>query len=269
MHNYTEAKNVFIDEVRVDEYIGLESSKKAYDKLEQSFDRSIKMILLYGQPGTGKTMMLHRLYQNNRHQRDLHLIDTPLGNKKEFYSRLFTIFTGKMMPANSTVHFDTLVDYGRAVKGKREIMILLDEAQMYPSELLEEIRILSDTGSIKFIIALHKTTDEDVIAKEHFQSRIWESIELKNASVNELKTYVYRRLLNRGLMEVANQFGQRQHKFIFAMTKGNYRQCNKLLYSAFEIMEYYSEHEPDKMDYHQISMKILEMSAIKTGLIDV
>ncbi len=46
--------------------------------------------------------------------------------------------------------------------------------------MLEEISILSDTGSMKFIISLHKTDNEDVIAKEHFQTRIWESIELKN-----------------------------------------------------------------------------------------
>jgi len=28
------------------------------------------------------------------------------------------------------------------------------------------------------IISLHKTENEDIIAKEHFQTRIWESIEL-------------------------------------------------------------------------------------------
>ncbi len=269
MQSFIDAKNAFIDEVRVDDYIGLEGSRIVYDSLVDSLDRNIKMILLYGEPGTGKTLMLNRIYYNFRHQKDIHFIDTPVGTKKEFYRRLFHIITGQMMPVDGHITFDTYVEYGKKMNGRRNIIVLLDEAQIYPDDMLEEIRILSDTGSIKFILSAHKTDDSDLLSKSHFQSRIWEKLELKNADISELKTYVYKRLLNRGLVDIANQFADRQYKFIFKCTNGNFRECNKLLYSAFEIYEYYETNKPDKVEYGRIPMKILEMAAIKTGFIDV
>jgi hypothetical protein len=134
---------------------------------------------------------------------------------------------------------------------------------------MEEIRILSDTGSIKFIISLHKTDDEDLVAKEHFQSRIWETVELKNADLNEIKAYIHKRLLFRGLTELANQLTDRHFKFAHKCTQGNFRETNKLFYTAYEIYEYYDKHNSGKIDYNRFSMKILEMAAIKTGMIHV
>jgi len=266
---YTKAKEAFVDEIKVDEYIELEGSLRAYRQLEYSLERSLKMVLLFGKPGTGKTMLLHRLYTRHKNQKDLHFIETPTGSRREFYEKLFTIFTGKKLPPRTTVNFETFVAYGKKIKNERKIIILLDEAQMYPSEMLEEVRILSDTGSIKFVISLHKTDDEDLVAKKHFQSRIWETIELKNADRNEIKTYVHKRLLQEGLTEIANQFGDRHFKLIYRVTGGNMRECNKLLYTTFEIAEYYDRHNPTKLDYSRFPIRILEMAAIKTGMIHV
>ncbi len=135
--------------------------------------------------------------------------------------------------------------------------------------MLEEIRILSDTGSIKFIISLHKTDNEDVLAKEHFQSRIWESMELKNVNAKELKVYLYKRLLNYGLSSFAEQIKNRHIKFIYKLTEGNFRESNKLMYTTYELYEYYSRYNPDKIRSGKLSMKFLEMAAIKTGMINV
>jgi Cdc6-like AAA superfamily ATPase len=269
MLNYSDAKAAFIDAVIVDNYIELESSQRAYEQLVHALDKAMKMALLFGRPGTGKTLLLSRLYEQYKYQKDLHFIETPAGSKREFYSKLFTIFTGQPMPSNSIIHFETFIEYCKTIKGRREITVLLDEAQMYPPEILEEIRILSDTGVVKFIISLHKTGDEDLVAREHFESRIWESIELKNADKNELKTYIHKRLLQKGLFEIANQIGIKHINFIYRCTGGNFRECNKILYTAFEIYEYYDKHQSSKITYDSFSMKILEMAAIKLGYIHV
>jgi replication-associated recombination protein RarA len=266
---YTAAKNVFIDSIDVDDYINLESSMKAYDQLFQSIEKELKMILLFGRPGTGKSILLNRLYHRNKYQKDLHYFATPITNEKEFLSKLFKIITKKDLPQNTLVNFSTLVDYCRSIRGEREIIILLDEAQMYSKDTMEMIRLLADTRTIKFVVSLHKTEDEDLIAKEHFQSRIWEVIELHNGSLDDIQTYVHKKLLKKNFFELANMIKKRHIKMIYRLTKGNYREANKLLFTIFELYEHYDNNDKSKIDYSKFSTKILEMAGIKLRYIDV
>ncbi len=268
-NRYAVAKEVFVDSVDSVDYIELESSYTAYKKLEQSIDKPLKMVLLFGSPGTGKSMLLGRLYDTLKTKREIHYFDTPAINEKEFYHKIFQILTGKALPPNTEVNFSALVNYCKKLRGKREIVILLDEAQMYGPDLMEKIRLLSDSRAVKFIVSLHKTEDEDLIAKAHFQSRIWEVIELKNASHNDLVTYVHKKLLKRNLFEMANSLKPKTMKLVHRFTQGNFRECNKMMYTIFEICEYYDIHEPNKIDYTEIPKRIVEMAAIKLGYIDV
>ncbi len=269
MSRYTKAKETFVDEINLNEYIDLESNRAAYDQLIHSLDKSLKMVLIFGRPGTGKSLLLSRVYHDKKQQKELYFFETPAISKREFFSKLFRVLTKKDMPPGASIDFETFVEYLKSHKGQREIIILLDEAQMYPVDILEEIRILSDSGVIKFVISLHKTDDEDLIAKEHFQSRIWETIELKNATKSELKTYVHKKLLANNQFEIANLIKEKHLGLIYKFAKGNYRETNKLLYTVFEIYEYYDKNDPSKIDHHKFSTKIIEMAAIKLGHIDV
>ena len=269
MSRYTLAKDTFVDEINLEEYIDLDSNRATYDQLLHSLDKSLKMVLIFGRPGTGKSLLLSRVYEAKKQQKELYFFDTPMTSKREFFAKLFKVLTKNEIPAGSTVDFETFVAYLKSHKGQREIIILLDEAQMYPTEILEDIRILSDSGVIKFVISLHKTDDEDLIAKEHFQSRIWETIELKNASREELQTYVHKKLLGASQFELANLIRKKHIALIYKYTLGNYRETNKLLYTVFEIYEYYDMNNPSKIDHQKFSRKILDMAAIKLGYIHV
>ena len=266
---YSTAKNVFVDSIDIDDYIELNSSVTAYQQLQHSMDKPLKMILLFGKPGTGKSILLNRIQEKLKHQREIHYFDTPAVNEKEFFHKLFKVLTEKDLPVNTEVNFSALVDFCKNLRGKREIIILLDEAQMYGSEMMEKIRLLSDTRAVKFVVSLHKTEDEDLIAKEHFQSRIWEVIELKNATKEDQTAYVHKKLLKKNLFEIANSIKDSDMKLIHRFTKGNYRECNKLLFTIFEICEYYDTNEPSKVDYRHIPKKIIEMAALKLGYIYV
>ena len=266
---YEAAKNVFIDSVDIDDYIELSSSIAAYKQLEHSMEKPLKMILLFGRPGTGKSILLNRLQEKLKHQKEIYYFDTPATNDKEFFHKLFKVLTKQDLPHNTEVNFSALVNFCKNLRGKREILILLDEAQMYGAEMMEKIRLISDTRAVKFVVSLHKTEDEDLIAKEHFQSRIWEIIELKNATQSDQTAYVHKKLLKKNLFEIANSIKEKDMKLIHTFTKGNFRECNKMMFTIFEICEYYDKNEPEKVNYDRIPQRIIEMSALKLGYIHV
>ncbi|NOR55078.1 MAG: AAA family ATPase [Sulfurovum sp.] len=264
---YEAAKNVFVDSIDIDNYIELNSSQKAFEQLQHSMEKPLKMILLFGRPGTGKSILLNRIQEKLKDQKEIYYFDTPTTSEKEFFQKLFKVLTHKDLPKNTEVNFSALIDFCKNLRGKREIIILLDEAQMYGTEMMEKIRLLSDTRSVKFIVSLHKTEDEDLIAKEHFQSRIWEVIELKNANLEEQTVYIHKKLLKKNLYEIANSIKPKDINLIHSFTKGNYRECNKLMFTMFEICEYYDKNEPGKIDYLHIPRKIIEMAGLKLGYI--
>ena len=134
--------------------------------------------------------------------------------------------------------------------------------------LMEKIRLLSDSRSIKFVITLHKTEKEDLIAKEHFQTRIWESVELVNATPSELKIYIQKKLMKSNCFDIANMFDDKNAKLIHVFTGGNYRQTNKFLFSLFSIYSWYEENRPTKINYNTVSKKLIEMAAIHSGFLD-
>ena len=77
---------------------------------------------------------------------------------------------------------------------------------------------MADTNNIKFIMALHQNKKEELLTQDHFSSRIWEKIELKNATKAEQATYIYKKLLNKNLFEITSNI-QRNLKLIHKYTK--------------------------------------------------
>ncbi|NPA28831.1 MAG: ATP-binding protein [Epsilonproteobacteria bacterium] len=266
MSKYKELQSAFIDKIEADEYIGLDTSILFYNKLMESIEKPLKMILLFGKPGTGKSVLLNKIHHDNKESKPIYLISTPILNEEEFLRTLYDfLFPEKEQP--ETISFNRFIQILHTLKDEKHIIVLLDEAQLYDSTMMEKIRLISDSRVIKFVVALHKTDREDLIAKEHFQSRIWETIELKNGTVHDAQVYLQKKIVQKNFFEVATMLTKGNVKLIHRLTGGNYREINKLMYTLLEIYDYYEKKQPSKIAGNTFQNKFIEMAGLKLGYI--
>lgn len=268
---YTKIKDIFINEDDVSCFVNLDKSMMCYSSIMSAITKPLKLILFYGEPGTGKTFLLRKIISDLSGKKDIVFFPHPFFSEQNFIEALCDrIFNKTKIGIDS---FETLIkECDKDFKNKNEILenqilIILDEAQLYPQELIEKIRLLADTRLFKFLFTIHKTNDGDALAKDYFTTRVWESIELKPANQSEVTLYIQKRMVIEDC-ERYLKFDDSDYALIYEFSKGNLRTVNKIMYKYFEICEYYDKFEPSKLANQSHTKKIITMSAIDAGLVD-
>lgn len=268
---YTHIKDVFIDEDESLNFVNLGNSISCYNKIVLALKKPLKLILFYGKPGSGKTFLLNKIANDLKEDKSLIFFPHPFFSEATFIEALCEQIYGKKL--EDINNFESFIKfYSKDFSSKDEILknqmtVILDEAQLYPTELIEKIRLMADTRMFKFLFTIHKTENEDILAKDYFQTRIWESIELSSADVNEIIIYLQRKLSQKNYDKYL-KFDKKDYECAYSFCGGNLRTLNKIMYKFYEICEYYEQYQPSKLSGDKVNIMILTMAALDAGLID-
>lgn len=235
-NRFKKAKELFRDIVNVNDYVPLSSSEKAKIDLLSAINSREKIILLTGEAGSGKSMILSSIYEN-------------LKDKNAFFV------------SNPYVETDIIEDV-LAEEDDEYITLLIDEAQFLEEDLWEQLRIKADAGNLTIVFSTHDTDVSRLLAKKHFQTRINYIMRLRRISLVETENFINTKLLRKDLHMIVELFQKKHYKKIYSFTQGSLRATNQLMFKIFDIMSYFYEKYPHKIDINRMSNKWIEMAII-------
>ena len=226
------AAALFRDEVVAERYFDAKNAEKVRMALLRIVeDEEVPLLFLLGEPGSGKSQMLATL------QRDLQktgvfvpLLPDPFSSEKELLAWL----AGQLGIEREA---DFLKERVAERLKERKHLIMLDEAQLLSEKMLEYLRILSDTGAFRFLLAMHKKEGEAILSKPHFRSRSHRVVEMEGLEREEALRYVHKTLEEGGCHTAASMMNAAAIKGLYSRSGGNFRWMKRMLQSAFSQME--------------------------------
>ena len=236
MANFNKAKEVFRDVVDLKLYVPLSAVEKTKKDLLSALEQKEKMIFVTGEAGSGKSMILKSIYNELKNKKNVFYISNP-------YLEINTIL--------SILKQLSLNDYQ---------IFLIDEAQLLSEETFENLRIYADKGNITIVFATHDTDIKKLMEKKHFQTRINYILKVNKANREELENFIKTKLLKANLIHIAEMIKKKNYNLIYKYTKGSLRSTNQLMFKLFDILDYFYNKNPDKINLDRLSNKYIEMA---------
>lgn len=262
MSNYSKASKIFDTSFDSDLYFESIAAEFTKNSLIKAIDsRDIPLLFLLGEPGVGKTYMLNVLQNSFNSDKKVLISSEPFSTpeaflhfllKDEYFDKRLTISELKDEAVNRFAGTDNL--------------IIIDEAQLLNTLVLEFIRILSDTQHFNFLLSMHKKEGQEIVSKSHFASRTHTIIELSILTKSEINKYIESELLRHGLGNISEIFKQNHIKQIQKLSNGNFRIVKQLLKHTFSIMDYAKVNGHN--NYAKPNDCVITMAAIDLGIIN-
>ena len=270
MNPFSEAKNVFLEKVDTMDYIDLDINISARHRIEQLIAKvPFQIVILTGKPGVGKSYLIKQLEQSVPTDR-LHIQLFPFLSLNGFLAQLHIKFLPRIKIHKNMTRDEFFKSFSENLK-REELSptIIIDEVQLYGDKELEVIRMLSDCRVFRFILVTHALQHKEVLNESYFTSRIWDKVVIRELDIQNIRLFVTQKLNKANMGAVARLFKEWQYKFIYKQTQGNLRLITRMCFLLFDLCEHYYSVEPTLFNKGEIPKKIMEMSAIELGSLDV
>ena len=244
MVNFNEAKELFRDVVDVKNYIPLASSERIKMDLLRAITQKEKMILLTGEAGSGKSLLLKTIFYELKEQKDIFFISNPYLEIKD----ILKILKGLDLESHH--------------------VICLDEAQLLTPQIWENLRIYADKGNITIIFATHDTNVKELLSKKHFKTRINTILPMKKVTQKEMEKFILTKLLKNNFNDIASMFDKSNFKLIYKFTNGSLRATNQIVYKLFDILDFFYQKYPDKVNLKKLQNKYIHIAIMDLKAID-
>jgi general secretion pathway protein A len=227
--------------------------KKAFDYLTFFTSQQEGFALIYGDVGSGKTT-ISRIFLNSLDKETYNtaLILNPVTDEIGFMKELLKEFSVLYEPNTKKELYDTLRLFlmEEFQKGKENILII-DEAQLLPYEMLEFIRLLSniETDKQKILHTVFFAQPEFLDRLKdprlrHLSQRITVTYGIKPLSYNEVKSYISYRLFKAG-SKGPLEFQDKAIRLIHIASKGYPRLVNYICDRCLLVLYAQSTHTVD------------------------
>ncbi len=179
-----------------------ENHQEALSTLKYGIRDNKGFLLITGDVGTGKTTLINALVNSLEDNVIVGKIVDPFLNKTDFYKTLASIFHLK---AHTGSKGDFLREFSSflhtAYKSRKQILLIVDEAQRFQSEMLEEIRVLSNIEKehtkLLNIFFVGQVVFNDILLRPEnnaLRQRITANYNLEHLSEKDTGYYVAHRL---------------------------------------------------------------------------
>jgi len=234
--DFKQARELFRDVVELELYVPLPSQEKVKIDLMSAINQRDKIILLTGEAGSGKSMLLKKIYEELKEKQILFFISNPYAEIKSILTLL------------------------KKVKPKNHQIFLIDEAQLLSPEEWENLRIYADRGNVTLVFATHDTNVDQLLNKKHFKSRINYIIPTVKISREETENLILTKLTRFGFYDIAAMFTSSNFRRIHRFSRGSVRMVNQLMFKIFDVLDYFYTKSPARINLKRLSNKYVEIA---------